>query len=32
MLKKLDGRILADLSLKKAGRSGGTVTWVVGKS
>ena len=32
MLKKLDGRILADLLLKQAGRSGGTVTWVVGKA
>jgi putative DNA primase/helicase len=32
ILKKMDGRIIADLLLKQAGRSGGTVSWVVGKT
>ena len=32
ILKKMDGRILAGLLLQQAGRSGGTVTWVVRKT
>ena len=32
ILKKMDGKILADLRLKQAVRAGGTVTWVVGKA
>lgn len=31
VLKKMEGRVLADLLLKQAGRSGGTVTWIVDK-
>lgn len=32
ILKKMDGKILADLRLEQAGRAGGTVTWVVSKA
>ncbi len=32
LFEKLDGRILAGLLLQQAGRSGGTVTWVVRKT
>ena len=32
ILKKMDGKILAGLLLRQAGRTGGTVTWVLSKT